>query len=213
MNDDNASTEPAQHDDERTRRLWPLLLGVLVAGIAVGVAVVLLVTNDDDDSSKAAASNHLVTTSTSAGPTTAAPTTTLAPSTAAGPPSAASGGAGTGGGGTGGSTATTVPTTTAPSGPVITSFTASTDTLACPDPSVTFQTTPSVTLSWTTQNATTVQLLVNGGLYGNYGAQGQETLTPGCPSAGGSQTYTYTLKAIGSNGQSASKDVKVQVTA
>jgi hypothetical protein len=66
--------------------------------------------------------------------------------------------------------------------------------------------TPTVTLSWATQNATGVDLSVDGpGIYGSYGPSGSTTLNVPCNGA----THTYMLTAKGSNGQTATKTISV----
>ena len=67
-------------------------------------------------------------------------------------------------------------------------------------------TTPSVTLSWTTQNATGVDLAVDGpGVYNSYGPNGQTQVNVPCDG----NTHTYTLTAKSDTGTSAPKTISV----
>ena len=65
---------------------------------------------------------------------------------------------------------------------------------------------PTVTLTWATQNASGVDLSVDGpGLYGSYGPSGSQTLTVTCNGS----THTYQLTAKGAQGQTVTKTVSV----
>jgi hypothetical protein len=174
--------EPKARDD-KWRRI-AIGIGALVVVLAIVIAVLLLTSDDDDSGTNAAA------TSTST-PIVSTPPTSQSPTTASG-----------------GTTATTTAATTAASSaPVITSYTSSTTSIACPASGVsTTVPPPTVTLSWTTQNATGVDLSVDGpGIYGSYGPSGSTTLNVGCTGA----THTYQLTAKGSNGQTATKTISV----
>jgi hypothetical protein len=183
-----APVEPEASDD-RWRRI-AFAIGALLVVLAIVVVVLLLSDKGDGDNTKAAATSTSTTVTTT-------PTTTQAPTTN-------SGGTGTGSGGT---TATTAPPTSPSNAPVITSYTSSTTSIACPasDVSTTLP-PPTVTLSWATQNATGVDLSVDGpGVYGSNGPSGSTTLNVACNGA----THTYLLTAKGSNGQTATKTISV----
>ena len=174
--------EPEASDD-KWRRI-AIGIGALVVVLAI-VVVVLLLSDDDDDNGTSAAAISTSTPVASTPPTAQSATT-----------------------GSGGTTATTAPPTTPPSNaPVITSYTSSTTSIACPASDVsTTVPTPTVTLSWATQNATGVDLSVDGpGIYGSYGPSGSTTLNVPCNGA----THTYLLTAKGSNGQTATKTISV----
>jgi hypothetical protein len=159
--------------------------------VAIVAACAISACGGDDDSS--AASSKRTTTTSRVTTTTGAPTTT-------------------GGSATTGGAATTAPppppTTAAPAGPVITSFAASASVVACPATDVsTTVGPPTVTLSWTTQNATGVDLAVDGpGLYASYGPNGNTLITVPCD--GG--THTYMLTAKGAGGATAQRTVSVE---
>jgi hypothetical protein len=90
---------------------------------------------------------------------------------------------------------------------VITSYIASTTSITCPasDLSTTLP-APSVTLTWATQNASGVDLSVDGpGLYGSYGPSGIQTLAVAC----NGNTHTYRITAKGTQGQTVNKTVSV----
>jgi hypothetical protein len=54
------------------------------------------------------------------------------------------------------------------------------------------------TLAWTTTGATGIQLQIDGGLFGSYGANGSATLPFSCSGmANTTQTHTYTLVTTG----------------
>ena len=91
---------------------------------------------------------------------------------------------------------TNPPTTPAPQ--IFTSFSVS-DAYACTDPTATYQPPPpSVTISWTVVGADSVQLKIDGGLWGSYGLSGSETLPASCNSM--HNVHTYSAVAI-KNGQ------------
>ncbi len=181
--DESEAPIEADPSDDKWRRI-AIGIGALVVVLAIVIAVLLLSGDDDDSGTNAAA------TSTS-GPTASTPPTSLPPTTASG-----------------GTTATTSAATTAASNaPVINSYTSSTTSIACPVANVSTTVPPAtVTLSWTTQNATGVDLSVDGpGVYGSYGPSGSTTLDVPCNGA----THTYLLTANGSNGQTATKTISV----
>ena len=96
----------------------------------------------------------------------------------------------------------TNPPTTAPQ--IITSFSVS-DAAACPaiDISVAVP-LPSVTVSWTVVGADSVNLLLDGGLWGPYGLSGSENLPASCD-IDGHNTHTYEVDAIKGGQKIASK--------
>jgi len=169
-----------------TRR--KLTLG-LVAVLAS--ATVIAACGGDDGSSdasakKATTTSRSVTTTAAATTTSGQPTTTPARvATSAAPP----------------------PTQAPASGPVITSFTASATTIACPSPTVSTSIgPPTITLSWTTTNATGVDLSVDGpGVYASYGPNASTSIIVPCDG----NTHTYQLTAKGSSGATASQTISV----
>ncbi len=183
-------------DSGRRRRVLAIALGVVAIGLVIVLAVLLLSDNSSDD--KVSSASRSVTTSTSTTSTTVPVTTTLplstAPNTTAAtaPPATTSGG--------------TTATTSAP-GPVITSYTSSTTSIACPAGDVSTSVgPPSITLSWTTEHATGVDLGVDGpGVYASYGPSGTTQLTVPCDG----NTHTYKLTAKGTGGQTASQTISV----
>ncbi len=182
--DSGQPIEPEASDD-RWRRI-AIALGALLVVLAIVVVVLLLSDNGDDNSTNAAATSTSTTVTTT--PTTTQPATTTT-----------SGGSGTSSGGTTATTTSNVP--------IITSYTSSTTSIACPASDVsTTVPTPTVTLSWATQNATGVDLSVDGpGVYSSYGPSGSTTLNVPCDG----NTHTYKLTAKGSNGQTATKTISV----
>jgi hypothetical protein len=65
---------------------------------------------------------------------------------------------------------------------------------------------PTITLTWTTMNATGVDLSVDGGgVYGSYPANGNTQIIVPCDG----NTHTYELTAKGSGGQTASQTISV----
>ena len=87
----------------------------------------------------------------------------------------------------------TNPPTTAPQ--IITSFSVS-DAYACTDPTALFQPPPpTVTVSWTVVGADSVNVLLDGGLWGSYGLSGSETLPASCDGAL-RNVHTYSVVAI-----------------
>lgn len=173
----------AEASDDRWKRIV-IGIGAVVVVLAIVIVVLLLSEDSGDDNTKVAA------TSGSA-PVASTPPRSQAPTTPSG-----------------GSTATTAASTTAaPNAPVITSYTSSTTSIACPASDVsTTVPTPTVTLTWATQNATGVDLSVDGpGVYGSYGPSGSTTLNVPCNGA----PHTYLLTAKGSNGQTVTKTISV----
>jgi hypothetical protein len=166
-------------------RSWLSLVAV------VACASLLAACGGDDGSSDAAANKKATTsravTTTGAATTTGGtrPTTPASAATSAVPP----------------------PTEAPPSRPVINSFTASATTIACPAPSVSTSIGPAtITLSWTTGNATGVDLGVDGpGVYASYGPNASTSITVPCDG----NTHTYQLTAKGSSGASTSQTISV----
>lgn len=100
------------------------------------------------------------------------------------------------------STTSTTPGTTAPGAPVIGAFTASPSPFPCTPP-----TGGQITLTWSTSNATGVNVSIDGpGVFASYGPQGQQAV----PFAGCSSAHTYTLTAKGSGGQQVQQTITVQ---
>jgi hypothetical protein len=65
---------------------------------------------------------------------------------------------------------------------------------------------PTVALTWATQNASGVDLSVDGpGFYGSYGAAGSQILNVVCDG----HTHTFRLTAKGTQGQTATKTISV----
>ena len=157
---------------------------LLVVVLAIVVVVLLVSGGGDDNNSNAAATTTSKSTSTTV---TSTPTTTLPATTTPTTPS------------------TPPPTTSG--APVITSYTASTLSIVCPAADVSTTLPPAtVTLTWTTQNASGVDLSVDGpGLYGSYGPAGSQTLNVTC----NGNTHTYKLTAKGTQGQNATKTLSV----
>jgi hypothetical protein len=92
--------------------------------------------------------------------------------------------------------------TTAPGAPVITAFTAAPSPFPCTPPNG-----GQITITWSTQNATGVNLSIDGpGVFASYGPQGQQQV----PFAGCSTAHTYTLTAKGSNNQQVQQTITVQ---
>jgi hypothetical protein len=198
------------------RRWLPALMLVLGAGIGIGVA--LLATSGDDSGTavlgETATSTTVSTTSSTAVPTTAspapttvAPTTTAAPSattrTSAAPVTAAPV---TAAPATAAPT-TAAPATTAPTTLAITSFKTSASVINCttnaPNP-----VQPVITLTWTTLNATKVDLSIDGpGIYDSYGPQGSVQVNVPCDG----QKHTYTITAHSAQGQKISATLEVTV--
>jgi hypothetical protein len=180
------SGAPPKPDNPEIRR-WKriaLVTGGLVAVLVVVVVALLVSHNGDVSGADAAATSTSRSTSTT---TTTTPTTTLAPTTTP-------------------TTLATPPPTTS-SAPVITSYTASTTSILCPATDVS-TTVPlsTVTLAWATQNASGVDLSVDGpGLYGSYGAAGSQTVNVAC----NGKTHTFRITAKGTQGQTATKTVSV----
>jgi hypothetical protein len=193
---------------DRGRRQRLVVAGLVAVVVVLAIVVIVLLVNHDDDST--------VTTAANPGPTTSSvPVAPSGPGTASSGSTGSDGSGGSGGSaatgstastGSGGASATSV--TTAAPGPAITSFTSSSTTIACPSPDVsTTLGPPSITLSWTTERATGVDLSVDGGgVYASYGPSGSTTITVPCD--GGTHTYTLTAKAAG--GQSGSQTISVQ---
>jgi len=204
-NQPDADTGAGGSGPERGRRQRLLVAGLVAVVVVLAIVVVVLLVNQDDDST--------VTTAANPGPTTSS--VPVAPS---GPATASSGSGGSGGSGGSAATGSTASTgsggasatsaTTAAAGPSISSFTSSATTIACPSPDVsTTLGPPSITLSWTTERATGVDLSVDGGgVYASYGPSANTTLAVPCD--GGTHTYTLTAKATGA--QSASQTISVQ---
>ncbi|HXY92104.1 MAG TPA: hypothetical protein VEP49_06475, partial [Acidimicrobiia bacterium] len=80
-------------------------------------------------------------------------------------------------------------------------------TIACPSSDVsTSLPAPTVTLNWTTQNASSVDVLVDGGLYSpNLGPSGSTTINIPCDGS----THTYGVTAHGTHGGTATKTLSV----
>jgi len=176
MADVDAATDEPQGHEPRPRRVWPWLVGVLALGVGVGVAAVLLISGNGDNSPHVAASAKPVgrdrlsaTTST----TEPVSTTTLAsPSgngAAHGGPSVTppngngsaqtdsggnAGGTGTGAGGTTTGSSTPAPTVPETPAPYITQASAAPGAIYCSSSSA----SQNETISWATQNATSVHL-------------------------------------------------------
>ena len=190
--------EPVEPDSSRRWRIIAAVLAVL--GVVLAIVLILVLTDDDDTNvSTTSNKNSTSTSSLTSTTSTTVPTSAPPPST----PATSSGGGGTSPTApttpaTGGTTATTTP-----AGPVITSYTANPTDIACPAPDVsTTLPTPMVTLTWTTQNATGVDISVDGpGVYGSYGPNGNTQISVPCNGA----THTYQLTAHGTGGQTASQ--------
>jgi hypothetical protein len=96
-------------------------------------------------------------------------------------------------------TSTSSTTTTAPAGaPQVLQFSANQTNPPC-TPSTNIQVT------WSTQNAQTVTLAVDGGTVGVFGPTGSRLLPFSCPPA----SHTYKLTANGANGQKDSRNIVV----
>jgi hypothetical protein len=202
-----ATTQPSGDEPEATRRRWWIPALLVVAGIVVGAGAVLLLTGGDDNNDQSAKSKVEVVKTVPTVPPSTVPTTTPPTTT---PPTAApsSGGSNTGGGSSGGTPQpTTPPASAAPTGPTITSFTSTATSFSCTT-GATFQQPTDITLKWATQNATGVDLNVDGGLYGSYGPQGSQVVTVPCDG----NAHTYKLIAKGTGGQTASQTITVTTT-
>jgi len=171
-------------EQEENRRLkWIVVGAVLAIGLLIGALVAVLASGGDDES----AATDGTTTSSSVTTTTAATSTTTAvPVTS--PPT---------------QPPTSPPTTQAIPKPSVTSLSTNPNFIACQQ-----GTSKSVTVSWTTANATSSTLSVDGpGVYGTYGPNASVTLNVGCSAA----THTYLVTAKGPGGQ-AQKQTSLQVT-
>lgn len=100
------------------------------------------------------------------------------------------------------STTSTTPGTTAPGAPVITAFTATPSPFPCTPPNG-----GQITLTWSTNNSNGVNVSIDGpGVFGSYGAQGQQQV----PFASCNNPHTYTLTAKGNGGQQVQQTITVQ---
>lgn len=121
--------------------------------------------------------------------TSASSTTTSNSTTTTAPPTA---GGGNGGSGTNGGAST----------PAIASFTASPAPIDCSGGSA------SVTLTWSTRNATGADISVDGpGVYASYGPSGSTAINFPCDG----NSHTYTLTAKGAGGATARQTITVTV--
>ncbi len=83
------------------------------------------------------------------------------------------------------------------------------DAAACTDPSAPYQPPPpSVTVSWTVVDADSVNLLIDGGLWGSYPLSGSDSLPASCD-ATLHNVHTYSVVAI-KNGQEIAKKSKTR---
>ncbi len=183
-----ASTPDADADAARRRRRRRAIIGGLgaLAVVLVIVVAVLLVTRDEGSETASSASATTTTTAASSTTTSGASSTTTASSAT--------------------TTSNATTTSTATNAPTVT-LTANPTSIACPAANVSTTLPPTtVALTWTSTNATGVDLSVDGGgLYNSYGPNGNATLNVPCDG----NTHTYTATAKGTNGQTAKQTVSV----
>ncbi len=176
--------------DNRRRILWLIVAGVFVVGIAIGALIVALTHSDKSISSATTTTDSSSSTSSSS----SSSTSTTSESTTT-------------------STEATTTTTTAPPAR-ITNFQATSGapncTVAASGASTSVPSNPQrVTLVWSTQNATSVDVSVDGqGVYqSNIGASGTVAIQYGCAGP-----HSYILTAHGATGNPATQTVTVTST-
>lgn len=186
-----AGPPPGPGDDgNRRRNLWLIVAAVLVVGIAIGAIVVWLAHSGKSETTSTTtteSSSSTSSTSSSSTSSTEATTSTTQESTT---------------------------TTTAAPAVQVTSFQSTSTTPNCvtPAPDVSTSvpaTVQQVTLNWSTTNATSVDISVDGpGVYqSNVGAAGSITIPYGCPGP-----HVYLLTAHGANGTAQTQQVSVTST-
>lgn len=101
------------------------------------------------------------------------------------------------------STSTSTTAATTPAGPQINQFTVSQNPVSCPG-------TVNVTLTWSTQNAQSVTISIDGGgPFGTYSPSGQQQVPFGCGVGPNPTQHTYSLQASGANNQKTTKQIQV----
>ncbi len=183
--------------DNRRRNLWLIVAAVFLVGLAIGAVVVLLARSNSSSSTSGTTTSS--TSSTSSSSTTSiseGTTSTVEPSTTAAPDT------------------TAVPSTAAAPSVQITDFrsTSSTPNCSTPAPDVSTSipaTVQQVTLQWTTEFTTRVDISVDGpGVYqSNVGAASSITIPYGCPGP-----HEYLLTAHGANGTATTKALTITAT-
>jgi len=162
-------------DDGEGRRsmLWYLVGAGLLVGVLAGALVAILAGGDDSVSTEQASA----TSSTSSTTRTTGVPVTAPPQTSP----------------------KTNPTTTNPQNqPKVDSFAASPNFITCANE----LDSKSVTLSWTTTNATQVVLSVDGpGAYGTYGPDASQSVGYPCPPKGQQATHSYLITAENGSAQ------------
>jgi cytoskeletal protein RodZ len=176
-------------DDNRRRNLVLIVAGVFVVGIAIGGLIVWL-THSDSSTSSSSTTDSSSSTSSSSSSSSSTSTTE--------------------------STTTTEPETTTTGAPAvqITSFQATSSTPNCTTPASDVSTSvpatvQQVTLSWTTEFSTSVDISVDGpGVFqSNVGPSGSIMIPYGCAGP-----HVYLLTAHGANGSANTKSVTISST-